>query len=132
MIWIHFLLYVASDGILCADRLLLNGPAMAGVLTVLHACIDMKGTLLDKFHYLLYFLAPSMNPRFLVTLDENLEMQPTTVRVGLAVETVGQAGRPRTITGFQVGSCSVMCVLLFSELFDDLVIFSDEHHPSSA
>eukprot|EP00178_Gracilaria_changii_P022728 TRINITY_DN67768_c0_g1_i1.p1 TRINITY_DN67768_c0_g1~~TRINITY_DN67768_c0_g1_i1.p1 ORF type:complete len:119 (-),score=16.68 TRINITY_DN67768_c0_g1_i1:36-356(-) len=68
----------------------------------------MKGTLLDKFHYILYFLAPSMNPRFLATLDENLEIQPTTVRVGLAVETVGQAGRPRTITGFQTNTTPVL------------------------
>lgn len=90
----------------------MNGPSMAGVLTVLHACTDLKGTLLDKFHYILYFLAPAMNPRFLVTLDENLEIVPTTVRVGLAVETVGQAGRPRTITGFQVGD--ILTVLIIS------------------
>jgi 26S proteasome regulatory subunit N1 len=87
---------------------------MAGVLTILHACIDLKGTLLDKFHYMLYFLAPAMNPRFLVTLDENLEILPTTVRVGLAVETVGQAGRPRTITGFQVLYCLWLVWLILS------------------
>lgn len=80
----------------------MNGASIAGVLTVLHACLDMQGTLFDKFHFLLYFLVPSMNPRFLATLNENLELTPTTVRVGQAVETVGQAGRPRTITGFQV------------------------------
>lgn len=80
----------------------MNGASIAGVLTVLHACIDMQGTLFDKFHFLLYFLVPSMNPRFLATLNENMELTPTTVRVGQAVETVGQAGRPRTITGFQV------------------------------
>lgn len=80
----------------------MNGASIAGVLTVLHACIDMQGTLLDKFHYLLYFLVPSMNPRFIATLNEDLELSPTSVRVGQAVETVGQAGRPRTITGFQV------------------------------
>lgn len=91
-----------------SDRTLMNGAALAGVLTVLHACIDMQGTILDKFHYLLYFLVPSMSPRFLVALNENLDMSPTTVRVGQAVETVGQAGRPRTITGFQTNSTPVL------------------------
>eukprot|EP00604_Paraphysomonas_vestita_P002076 CAMPEP_0174819558 /NCGR_PEP_ID=MMETSP1107-20130205/2855_1 /TAXON_ID=36770 /ORGANISM="Paraphysomonas vestita, Strain GFlagA" /LENGTH=379 /DNA_ID=CAMNT_0016033271 /DNA_START=1752 /DNA_END=2891 /DNA_ORIENTATION=- len=91
-----------------SDRLLMNGASIAGVLTVLHACIDMQGTLLDKFHYLLYFLVPSMNPRFIATLNEDLELSPTSVRVGQAVETVGQAGRPRTITGFQTNTTPVL------------------------
>lgn len=93
----------------------MNGSSIAGVLTVLHACIDMQGTLLDKFHYLLYFLVPSMNPRFIATLNEDLELSPTSVRVGQAVETVGQAGRPRTITGFQV--------ILFILLFIDFILY---------
>lgn len=80
----------------------MNAPGMAGLLTVLHACLDFKGTILDKFHYLLYFLAPSINIKFLVPLDESLSLVTTNARVGQAVETVGQAGRPRTITGFQV------------------------------
>lgn len=36
-----------------------------------------------------------------MTLDENMEMLPVTVRVGQAVDVVGQAGKPRTISGFQ-------------------------------
>jgi 26S proteasome regulatory subunit N1 len=83
-------------------RLLLNGPGMAGILTVLHACIDIKGTILDKYHYILYYLSISMNPRYLTLFDADLNPVRTNVRVGLAVETVGQAGRPKTITGFQV------------------------------
>ena len=42
--------------------------------------------------------------RYLTTVDANLNPVSATVRVGLAVETVGQAGRPKTITGFQVCS----------------------------
>ena len=83
-------------------RFLMNQSSVAGVLVVLHACLDIQGTLLDKFHYLLFFLAPAMNPRFMASLDQDLQLMPATVRVGQAVETVGQAGRPRTITGFQV------------------------------
>jgi 26S proteasome regulatory subunit N1 len=50
---------------------------------------------------MLFFLAPSMQPRFLITLNEDLEPLPVTVRVGQAVDVVGQAGKPRTISGFQ-------------------------------
>jgi 26S proteasome regulatory subunit N1 len=67
---------------------------------------------------MLYFLVPAMYPRFLITLDEDLEPKPVTVRVGTvslrkhvsffiliptfqAVDVVGQAGKPRTISGFQ-------------------------------
>jgi 26S proteasome regulatory subunit N1 len=36
-----------------------------------------------------------------VALDENLEIVPIQVRVGVAIDVVGQAGRPRSISGFQ-------------------------------
>ena len=50
---------------------------------------------------MLYFLVPAMYPRFLITLDEELNPKPVSVRVGQAVDVVGQAGKPRTISGFQ-------------------------------
>ncbi|ETW39072.1 26S proteasome non-ATPase regulatory subunit 2 [Plasmodium falciparum Tanzania (2000708)] len=37
----------------------------------------------------------------LVTVNEKLESLPVSVRVGQAVDIVGQAGKPKTITGFQ-------------------------------
>lgn len=37
---------------------------------------------LDKFHWMIYFLVPAMYPRFLITLDDDLEPKPVTVRVG--------------------------------------------------
>jgi 26S proteasome regulatory subunit N1 len=49
-----------------------------------------------------------MYPRFLITLDEDLNSLPVTVRVGQAVDVVGQAGRPKTITGFQTHSTPVL------------------------
>ena len=60
-----------------------------------------KNTILDKSHYLLYYLTCAMNPRMLVTVNEDLSWRPVTARVGQAVETVGQAGKPKSITGFQ-------------------------------
>ena len=74
---------------------------------------------------MLYFLTPAMYPRFLITLNEELESIPVTVRVGQvsidftvisfyisnifpqAVDVVGQAGKPRTISGFQTHSTPV-------------------------
>lgn len=38
--------------------------------------------MLEKYHWMLYFLVPAMYPRFLITLDEDLEPKPVTVRVG--------------------------------------------------
>jgi len=49
-----------------------------------------------------------MHPRFLMTLDENLKPLPVNVRVGQAVDVVGQAGRPKTITGWQTQSTPVL------------------------
>jgi 26S proteasome regulatory subunit N1 len=91
-----------------ADRMLLNGPALAGVLVLMHSCLDLKNTLLDKSHYLLYYLTCAMNPRMLITVGEDVSWRPVTVRVGQAVETVGQAGKPKRITGFQTHTTPVL------------------------
>ena len=91
-----------------ADRMLLNGPGLAGVLVFMHSCLDLKNTFLDKSHYLLYYLTCSMNPRMLITVSEDISWRPVTVRVGLAVETVGQAGKPKRITGFQTHTTPVL------------------------
>ena len=91
-----------------SDRMLTNGPSVGALLTILHSCLDLKSTLLDKSHYLLYYLTCAMNPRMLVTVNDDLSWRPVTVRVGQAVETVGQAGKPKTITGFQTHTTPVL------------------------
>uniref|UniRef100_A0A7S3HCL3 26S proteasome non-ATPase regulatory subunit 2 n=1 Tax=Spumella elongata TaxID=89044 RepID=A0A7S3HCL3_9STRA len=91
-----------------SDRFLLDGPGVGGILAVLHACLDLKNTILDKLHYVLYFLTPAMHPRYLALIDEAGKLVKTSVRVGQAVETVGQAGRPKTITGFQTHTTPVL------------------------
>jgi 26S proteasome regulatory subunit N1 len=91
-----------------SDRMLMNGPALGGMLILLHSCLDLKNTLLDKSHYLLYYLTCAMNPRMLITVDEELAWKPVTARVGQAVETVGQAGKPKRITGFQTHTTPVL------------------------
>jgi 26S proteasome regulatory subunit N1 len=52
--------------------------------------------LLDNMHYLLYHLSLAMYPRILTTFDEDLKPLVTTVRVGNAVDVVGQAGQSAT------------------------------------
>ncbi|KAF7323921.1 26S proteasome regulatory subunit RPN1 [Mycena kentingensis (nom. inval.)] len=84
-----------------ADRNVMSRPAMAGLVAVLTAFTDAKHFILDKYHWLLYMLVPAMYPRFLITVDEELNSKPVTVRVGQALDVVGQAGKPRTISGFQ-------------------------------
>ncbi|ETN42202.1 uncharacterized protein HMPREF1541_04143 [Cyphellophora europaea CBS 101466] len=90
------------------DRQVLSRVAAAGLLTVLVSLIDAKQFILADSHYLLYFLVTAMCPRFLVTLDENLKPLTVNVRVGQAVDVVGQAGRPKTITGWQTQSTPVL------------------------
>ncbi|RVX09512.1 26S proteasome non-ATPase regulatory subunit 2-like A [Vitis vinifera] len=69
-----------------SDRFLLSPSALAGIVTLLHACLDMKAIILGKYHYVLYVLVLAMQ----------------------AVDVVGQAGRPKTITGFQTHSTPVL------------------------
>merc|ERR1712000_501288 len=72
------------------------------------ALIEPKELVTSSSHYLLYFLVTAMHPRFLVTLDEKLQSLKVNVRVGQAVDVVGQAGRPKTITGWQTQSTPVL------------------------
>lgn len=90
------------------DRQVLSRVAAAGLLTVLVAMIDAKQFILAESHYLLYFIVTAMHPRFLVTLDEDSKPLQVNVRVGQAVDVVGQAGRPKTITGWQTQSTPVL------------------------
>ncbi|KAL4796056.1 26S proteasome regulatory complex, non-ATPase subcomplex, Rpn1 subunit [Aspergillus venezuelensis] len=90
------------------DRQVLSRVSAAGLLTVLVSLIDAKNFILAEHHYLLYFLITAMYPRFLVTLDEDLQPLPVSVRVGQAVDVVGQAGRPKTITGWQTQTTPVL------------------------
>ena len=78
-----------------------------------------------------------MNPRMLVTVNEDMSWRNVTVRVGQAVETVGQAGKPKTITGFQTHTTPVLIgakeraelgteeVLSVSSVLEGIVILKD-------
>ncbi|GBG33622.1 26S proteasome non-ATPase regulatory subunit 2 [Hondaea fermentalgiana] len=110
-----------------SDRTLMSGPAIAGILAVIYCSLDLKNTILAKHHYLLYTLVCAIRPRMLMTLDaKTMEQLPVKVRVGQAVETVGQAGRPKTITGFQTHSTPVLM-----GFGDRAELVSEEYEPLS-
>jgi 26S proteasome regulatory subunit N1 len=84
-----------------SDRNIMSRPAIAGLLTTIMAFTDAKAcksmhclcicskpefkratVILDRYHWMLYYLVTAMYPRFLITLNESLESLPVTVRVG--------------------------------------------------
>eukprot|EP00698_Gefionella_okellyi_P019811 TRINITY_DN6137_c0_g1_i1.p1 TRINITY_DN6137_c0_g1~~TRINITY_DN6137_c0_g1_i1.p1 ORF type:complete len:924 (+),score=194.42 TRINITY_DN6137_c0_g1_i1:365-3136(+) len=91
-----------------SERFLLNPTALAGLLVLAHSAFDMKNTLLGRGHFMLYHVVCAMFPRMMMTLDSSLNPLPVSARVGQAVDTVGQAGRPKTITGFQTHTTPVL------------------------
>mmetsp|Transcript_28416 Transcript_28416/g.45503 ORF Transcript_28416/g.45503 Transcript_28416/m.45503 type:complete len:952 (+) Transcript_28416:188-3043(+) len=91
-----------------SDRSLNSNVALAGLIISAFTMLDMKHTILGKHHYMLYYLLVAAQPRMLMTVDEDGKPLPVSVRVGQAVDVVGQAGRPKTITGFQTHTTPVL------------------------
>lgn len=50
------------------DKFLLNTVSMAGIIVLMHGCLDMTNMILSKYSYLLYYLGLSMYPRMLFTV----------------------------------------------------------------
>lgn len=94
-----------------SDRQLMSPVAVAGLLATLVSFLDVKTIILGRSHYILYSLATAMQPRMLVTFDEDLNQLAVPVRVGIAVDVVGQAGKPKTITGFQTHTTPVLLAM---------------------
>ncbi|KAK6111696.1 Proteasome/cyclosome repeat family protein [Brugia pahangi] len=98
-----------------SDRQLMCPAAVAGLLTICYAFLEANNSVLNnRQHYLLYSLTLAMQPRLLITLvedevnPENLKQVNVSVRVGQAVDVVAQAGKPKTITGFQTHTTPVL------------------------
>ncbi|KAI3406027.2 hypothetical protein KGF56_001246 [Candida oxycetoniae] len=95
------------------ERTILSKTSLAALLTVSVALLDPKAFILndtttETSHELLYYLTPAVKPRMLVAVDEKLEPIKVNVRVGQAVDIVGQAGKPKTITGWVTQSTPVL------------------------
>ena len=90
------------------NRTQLSSRGAGCLFALLVALTEPKTFLHGNYQFLLYLLVPSIYPRFLMTVDEHGEQLPVLVRVGQAVDVVGQAGRPKTITGFQTHTTPVL------------------------
>ena len=95
------------------ERSILNKVSLASLLTVSVALLDPKSFILsdsttETSHQMLYYLTPAIKPRMLVTVDEDLNPIKVNVRVGQAVDVVGQAGKPKTITGWVTQATPVL------------------------
>ena len=116
-----------------ADKSLMNVAATAALISTAVTCLDSRQLILGKNHFLLYSIVPAIQvsldesykialfwvtlwwwvltlfqPRLLVCLDEECRPLQVSVRVGQAVDVVGQAGKPKTITGFQTRTTPVL------------------------
>ena len=91
-----------------SDRLLMAPAVVSSLLTLLVTMLDAEHTLHGRYHYLMYSVAAAMHPRSIITVDADMKPVKVEVRVGQAVETVGQAGRPKRITGFQTHTSPVL------------------------
>ncbi len=90
-------------------RQLISAAAVAGLLTTIIAMTDAQALLVENTSYLVYFLTTAIYPRFVVALSaESLESVPALMRVGQAVDVVGQAGKPKTISGFATHTAPVL------------------------
>lgn len=91
-----------------SDRLLMAPASVGALMAALVAAMDPSATLHGQYHYLLFALTPALRPRSVITVDTELKPVKVDIRVGQAVETVGQAGRPKRITGFQTHTSPVL------------------------
>ncbi|CUV07604.1 unnamed protein product [Cryptosporidium hominis] len=91
-----------------ANKLLLNPISLVSIITTLHLALRSRTILFGNYHYLLLSIVPAITPRHVVTVDTSLVPIQTLVRVGQMVDTVGQAGNPRKITGFQTHNTPVL------------------------
>ncbi|KAF7456817.1 26S proteasome regulatory complex, non-ATPase subcomplex, Rpn1 subunit [Cryptosporidium felis] len=91
-----------------SDKLLLNPIGLVSIVSILHLALRSRTILFGNYHYLLLTIVPAITPRYLLTVDSSLNPVQTLVRVGQSVDTVGQAGNPRKITGFQTHNTPVL------------------------
>lgn len=90
------------------DRQTMSKVSLASLLTIGVALLDPTMFLMKNDSSLIYYMTPAIKPRMLVTVDTDLKPIKVNVRVGQAVDVVGQAGRPKTITGWVTHSTPVL------------------------
>ncbi|CAH8468005.1 unnamed protein product, partial [Schistosoma haematobium] len=64
-----------------SDRFLCRPVGLAGLLILLTSCLDMRMTFMSRHDYLIFYITPAIQPRLLMTFDEDLKPSLVTVRV---------------------------------------------------
>jgi len=52
-----------------SDRFLYSKAGLAGIIVFMHSLLNCEKTILDKYHYTLFYLSLSISPRMLFTVD---------------------------------------------------------------
>uniref|UniRef100_A0A7E4V201 26S proteasome non-ATPase regulatory subunit 2 n=1 Tax=Panagrellus redivivus TaxID=6233 RepID=A0A7E4V201_PANRE len=103
-----------------SDRQIASPVSVGALFAVCFAFLSGNSFILsNQQNYLIYTLTLAIQPRMLITLVEDVDAPETDtgnrlkqinvpVRVGQAVDTVAQAGKPKTITGFQTHTTPVL------------------------
>ena len=60
-----------------SDKSLFSNVSLAGLLTVLYTCTDMKTFIAGKYHYFLFYLTLSIYPRILITVSRSKTLNQT-------------------------------------------------------
>lgn len=91
-----------------SNNLLMKNSALAGVLISILSFTEGQSLIGSKYQFILYSLCLALRPRMVMTVDESLQMRTVSFAVGQAVDTVGQPGNPRTISGYQVNNTPLL------------------------
>lgn len=65
-----------------SDGLLKNKVGLAGLFILSHAMMNMEEFIIKNNHYLLFYAMVGISPKYLFTLDENLNNLEINIRVG--------------------------------------------------
>ncbi|KAH9421899.1 26S proteasome non-ATPase regulatory subunit 2 [Dermatophagoides pteronyssinus] len=89
---------------------LLRQSSLASIMPIMFRLfVDPVNDLIQQHHYYLLFIAGSIRPKLLVTLNTEMNSIPLPVRVGQALDTIGVAGwKPRAITAFGLSTTPVV------------------------
>ena len=72
-----------------SNGFLYNKTGFAGLFILAHSMMNMEEFYLKDQHYLLFYSALGLFPKYLFTLDENLNNVDISIRVGQGIDTVG-------------------------------------------
>jgi len=91
-----------------SDGFLTSNNGLSALLILVFAMLDCEEFLIKNHHFMFSFMGLAISPKSLFYLNDRLEESKVTVRVGTALDTVAQVGKPRKITGFQTHESPVL------------------------